>query len=159
WLYLVVFGSSAEPPTEAGGPAQLAYGIGKLIQFALPIAYVWYFDSGELRLTGPTVRGLLFGFGFGLVVALAMLGLYFGGLDPSRLFAETRAKVYRLLRDMDWATPGRYLLLGVFYAVVHSLLEEYYWRWFAFGRLRRYLPLGAAIALSAIGFTAHHVVI
>jgi uncharacterized protein len=164
WVYLVVLRSPSDAPAEtgaaeAGVAAQLAYGIGKVIQFAFPALYVWRFERERLRPSAPTWRGLAFGFGFGLLVAAAMLALFFGGVGRSPLFAETPAKVYRLLCDMNWATPGRYLLLGVSYALGHSLLEEYYWRWFTFGWLRRYTPLGAAIALSALGFTAHHVVL
>ena len=32
--------------------------------------------------------------------------------------------------------------MAVFYAVVHSFLEEYYWRWFFFGQMRRLMPVG-----------------
>jgi membrane protease YdiL (CAAX protease family) len=39
------------------------------------------------------------------------------------------------------------------------LLEEYYWRWFVFGQLRRWIPVGAAIAVSSLAFTAHHVLV
>jgi membrane protease YdiL (CAAX protease family) len=39
------------------------------------------------------------------------------------------------------------------------LLEEYYWRWFVFGWLRRQTPLLVAQLLSSLAFMAHHVVI
>jgi membrane protease YdiL (CAAX protease family) len=47
----------------------------------------------------------------------------------------------------------------VFYSIAHSLLEEYYWRWFVFSQLRRLIPLAPAIVVSALGFTAHHVLV
>ena len=37
----------------------------------------------------------------------------------------------------------KYVVLAVFYSLFHSLLEEYYWRWFVFRQLRR---LDAAVA-------------
>jgi membrane protease YdiL (CAAX protease family) len=43
--------------------------------------------------------------------------------------------------------------------VIHSLLEEYYWRWFVFGRLRHLLPLAPAVVLSSLAFMAHHVIV
>jgi uncharacterized protein len=88
-----------------------------------------------------------------------MLGLFFAGMGHSGVFEDTPSKVHRLLLDAGFATPGRYLLLAATYAVGHSLLEEYYWRWFVFGWLRRYMPVGVAIAVSALGFMAHHVVL
>jgi membrane protease YdiL (CAAX protease family) len=57
------------------------------------------------------------------------------------------------------ATPERYLVLAAFFSVAHSLLEEYYWRWFVFGQLRRVAPLGLALVLSSLAFMAHHVVV
>jgi len=49
--------------------------------------------------------------------------------------------------------------VGVSYALVHSLLEEYYWRWFVFRQLRLSMSLGWAIAISSLGFMAHHVIL
>jgi len=43
--------------------------------------------------------------------------------------------------------------------LIHSYLEEYYWRWFVFVRLRDYLPDGQAMLVSSLGFMAHHVIL
>ena len=40
------------------------------------------------------------------------------------------------LTALGLQSPAAFIVLGVFYALVHSLLEEYYWRWFVFARLR-----------------------
>jgi hypothetical protein len=56
-------------------------------------------------------------------------------------------------------SPGKYVALGVFYSAAHSLMEEYYWRWFVFGRARHLLPQTSAIAISSLGFMAHHVIV
>ena len=49
-----------------------------------------------------------------------------------------------------YSAPLRvYLLLAVFYSAIHSLLEEYYWRWFVFGRLSQLCKLPTAIAISS----------
>src|SRR5262249_11228268 len=52
-----------------------------------------------------------------------------------------------------------YAVVGLFYSLVHSLLEEYYWRWFVYGRMRRYVSLAPAIVISSLGFMAHHVIV
>ena len=44
-------------------------------------------------------------------------------------------------------------------SVLHSFLEEYYWRWFVHAGLRDRLPWAAAITLSSVAFAAHHVVV
>ena len=57
------------------------------------------------------------------------------------------------------ADTGKYVALAVFYALVHSLLEEYYWRWFVFGQLRALVAPTLAIVLSSLAFAAHHVIL
>lgn len=52
-----------------------------------------------------------------------------------------------------------YVPFALFLSLVHSALEEYYWRWFLFGTLRRHVALGPAVALASLAFTAHHVVV
>ena len=52
-----------------------------------------------------------------------------------------------------------FLLFGVFMSVGHSLLEEYYWRWFVFGRLRVVTRPAAAYLISGIAFAGHHYII
>jgi len=57
-------------------------------------------------------------------------------------------------------TDGRFFItLGLFYSIIHSGLEKYYWRWFVFGRMRRTMPWIYAAFLSSFGFTAHHVLL
>ena len=56
-------------------------------------------------------------------------------------------------------TPGLMIAAGAFYALIHSALEEYYWRWFVFGRLRRLTGVPAAIFVSSVGFMGHHVIV
>ena len=159
WLYLVVFGSTGDSPAEASWSVRVSYGVGKIIQFGFPAVYVCCFDRDRLRPTRPTAEGMVLGLGFGFLVAATMLGVYFGLLADSPWFAETPGKINRLLRDAGFATPMWYGLLGAFYTIVHSLMEEYYWRWFVFDRLRRGAPLWIAIGISALGFMAHHVVL
>jgi uncharacterized protein len=159
WLYLVVLRGPEDMPAEASVAVRAAFGAGKFVQFSFPLAYVWFFERERLRPARPTLQGLALGLGFGLLVSLAMFAMFFGGLGGSAPFAGTPDKIFRLLQEMSCATPGRYWLLATTYAVAHSLLEEYYWRWFVFGWLRRYAPVPVAIVISALGFMAHHVVL
>lgn len=159
WFYLVVLGSPGDATADPGWAVRSAYGLGKVVQFTFPACFVAWFERARLRPVLPTWRGLAFGLGFGVVVALTMLALFFGWLQTSPPFADTPAKVYHLVHDMHCATPSRFLMLATFISVPHALLEEYYWRWFTFGWLRRYAPLWLAVALSALGFMAHHTIL
>lgn len=52
-----------------------------------------------------------------------------------------------------------YFVFAIFISVFHSLLEEYYWRWFVFGSLQKMTSLPTAHALAALSFAAHHIVV
>ncbi|MFV1967525.1 MAG: lysostaphin resistance A-like protein [Pirellulaceae bacterium] len=146
----------------AGSPPaiqQAVYGIGKVLQFGFPAVWVFVVLRKRFRWSSPKRTGLQPGFIFGLLVLIAMLALYHVLLKPSGFFDgpgdEVRAKIVSLgLNNL-----AAYVGTGVFYAICHSFLEEYYWRWFVFGRLRLYVPLWTAVIMSSLGFMAHHVIL
>jgi uncharacterized protein len=132
---------------------------GKTVQFALPIVWVGLICRERIRWPGPSRRGLAGGFGFGLLVFVAMIVVYQHLLAPLSLLDSATVEIRRRLIELGVDSLARYLTLGVFYSLIHSLLEEYYWRWFVFGRLRRHVSLGLAITISSVAFAAHHVVV
>jgi membrane protease YdiL (CAAX protease family) len=136
-----------------------AFAVGKTIQFAFPLVYVILADRRIPRPGRPTARGMLLGLGFALFVAAGMLALYYLWLRRGLLAGDSPAKIFTKLQEFDAATPGRFVALALFISVLHALLEEYYWRWFVFGRLRLHLPLWRAVYVSSLGFMAHHVIV
>ena len=153
-LYFLVFDDPESPA------ARIAYGLGKAIQFGFPAVYVWCYERERLGIPQPTWRGVPLGVGFALLVATAMFTLYFGGVrDIPAVRDETPARVWDKVQQFGLATPLGYLAMSAFLSGVHSLGEEYYWRWFVFGTMRRHMPVALAVALSSIGFMLHHVVV
>src|SRR5262245_8920828 len=57
----------------------------KVIQFALPIVWVWAVHKGRATLRLPSANGVVVGLAFGVLVAGAMFALYFGALRGSEL--------------------------------------------------------------------------
>jgi membrane protease YdiL (CAAX protease family) len=152
WLYFVVLIDHKEQ-------MQIAYGVCKIIQFGFPLLWVWLVRRESIRLKPANGLGIGIGLLFGLVVLGAMLLGYYGYARRSPYLSEAGAPLWNKLQGMGVSTPLEFLLLAAFYTVVHSLLEEYYWRWFVFGRLRRWVPLVWAIPVSAAAFAAHHVIV
>ncbi len=147
-------------PHDPAGEFQWAFGIGKSIQFLFPLAYVWWFERDQIGVTWPTRRGMALGIGFGLLVAVGMFALYFGFVkDIPAVADKTPEAIHKKVIEFNADSPLGFLCLGFSISVVHSLFEEYYWRWFVFGWMRRYMPTPAAIGLSACGFMLHHIVI
>jgi len=141
---------------------QLAYGIGKGIQFGFPVVWVWLWYRSKLtwKTTTPlNMNQIWVGIGFGLLVVATMFAIYFLLIAPSEIAAtlvETaREKVAGFGVDSLW----KYMGLGIFYALVHSFMEEYYWRWFVFDYLKKFTNTWAANILSSFGFMGHHVVV
>src|SRR5262249_54034000 len=85
-------------------------------------------------------------------------GWSWGPLGPGQRVQLKSAGVRQKLAEFGLEPPQRFLLFAVLVSLAHSLLEEYYWRWFVFGRLRRHLPVTAAAVLSSVGFLAFHVI-
>lgn len=158
WFYFVVM-SQREGQDNPG--LRVAYGAGKAIQFAFPLVYVACFEPALIfrRPQRPTAAGLLWGIAFGLVVGGAIVALYHTALRGSPWLEQLPALIRTRLQQFGLDSPLGFLGLAVFYSLIHSLLEEYYWRWFVFGRLRRYVRLSGAVALSSVGFMLHHLVL
>jgi hypothetical protein len=157
WLYFLVLARGG------GGQVshwqQFTYGAGKCVQFAFPVVFLWAFEGRFPRPGRPRFAGLLLGLAFGLAVAALIFGLYFGVLRHSALLDRTPGLIRQKLREFGADSALGYVLLGAFLCVAHSLLEEYYWRWFVFGRLRKLLPLAPSLLLASLAFMAHHVII
>lgn len=157
YIYFVVLDN---PDGEPNPTFLLAFGVGKFIQFLFPALYVAWFDYRSIRFRWPSWRGFPLGVGFALLVAAGMFGLYFGVVrDLPGVNSTTPDMIFSRLQQFNRATPMDYLQLAIGICLVHSLWEEYYWRWFVYGWMRRHMPMAAAIALSSIGFMLHHIVI
>jgi membrane protease YdiL (CAAX protease family) len=151
WLYFVVL---------PGGPwALTAYAVAKGLQFAFPLVWTLWGLRVPLRLRGAEARRDLLP---GAISGAAILALLFGLWKPLTALPALRGVPAAIAGKMDAfgiVSPGTFLLLAAFYSVVHSLLEEYYWRWFLFGGLRRRMPVGAALLLGSLAFMSHHVLV
>lgn len=135
-------------------------GVGKLLQFAFPLAYVLWKGRRWVRWQKPSPNGLLVGAVFGIAVAMAMFGMYWGWLKHSDQFVSAADQIREKISSLGWITgPVPYIALGTFYALCHSLLEEYYWRWFVFVEWKGYVRTWSAVLLSSMGFMLHHVLL
>jgi len=171
WVYFVLMAE------WAASAQQSAYSILKLLQFGFPAYWSWRWFRGTLPALLPGRQhpelpaavenaqsripgtGWLVSVWFGLFVAASIFAGYWflsraGWIEAS--FLET---VRQKVSGMNLDTPLRFAALGLFYSLIHSYLEEYYWRWFVFVRLRDYLTDGQAMLVSSLGFMAHHVIL
>ena len=163
WIYFIGLAHAEHPGTPnsaAGNPlAVAAYSIGKIVQFAFPLAWLWGIERRRLVLAAPDRRGMMLGIACGLLVGAGVLGSYGFLRDNTSLLSGTADRIHVKLQEFGIGSPWPYVAFAIFLSVAHSFLEEYYWRWFVFGSLRERLPVAAAISLASLAFMAHHVVI
>jgi len=153
WLYFVAFAGR-------GAVMGWTYGICKTLQFILPVFWVVVVQKERPDLRRLFAwRGVGMALAFGLAVVAGMLLLYHGHLCNSPVMVDVPDQIWNKIAAIGIDTPGAFLGMAVFIAGLHSFFEEYYWRWFVFGQLRRAMPLGAAVAVSAVGFALHHVIV
>jgi membrane protease YdiL (CAAX protease family) len=136
---------------------QTVYTLGKVVQFGFPLAWTAWCTGRFPRPSLPGRRGAGVGLAFGIAVLAGALALHTtllavaGGLDGGVVQAKVAA--------FGVTSPRRFLALGAFYSLFHSAAEEYYWRWFVFGALRRAVRASTAVAVSSAAFAAHHLII
>ncbi len=131
----------------------------KVVQFAFPLLWVLAVQRRRIQLTLPDRQSILPGIVMGVLIVAVGLGAYFAYLKTSPYLENAPRLISEKVADMGITGPTMYIAFALFLAIPHSLLEEYYWRWFAFGQLRQVAPLAAAMLLSSVGFMSHHVIV
>ena len=153
WLYFVVL---SRHPSAA---VQAAYAAEKIVQFAFPAVWVLLVRRQRLHWTKPSRAGIGESLALGVAVLAGMLAVYFLWLKPAGYLAASVGPIAAKATSLGMGSRTSFILGGILLSTVHSLLEEYYWRWFLFGGLRRFMPVVAAVVLSSLAFTAHHVIL
>ena len=115
---------------------QTAFAIGKSIQFALPVVWVWLFYRWRLsrsRERKPAAKqDVLLSLGLGVGVCVLLAVAWYGFIDGNESFAGLVSRIKEKVGGLGINSFWKYALLGLFYALCHSFMEEYYWRWFVY---------------------------
>jgi uncharacterized protein len=158
WLYFIQLAGT--------GWAMVAYSATKVIQFAFPVVWIYLAREktagGAPAVPGKAGRGLILAIVSGVVVLGLVVALWRPILAASPAFERAPTAVAEKVASFGIDSGAKFFLLAAFYSVIHSFLEEYYWRWFVFGRLRRGLPFATpaiAAVVASLAFTAHHVLV
>ena len=143
--------------------ANWIYGATKVFTLVWPLAVYLALEKGTWRDLAPRdwkphLRAIPLGLLTGAAIfAVVILGFLYTPLgDYVRNHSDG---ILRKVEDFRIASPLRFLAFSVFLCVLHSGIEEYYWRWFVFGRLRSLMSHGAAIFWASLAFAAHHYVV
>ncbi len=97
-----------------------------------------------------------------------VLGIQTGVIIAAVIYLLMQTPLGDAVRDGSGAVKDRvnqlgfgrnFFLTAILISVVHSALEEYYWRWFAWGQLQRFVPGARSHVIAGFAFAAHHYVI
>ena len=139
--------------------ARIIYGGTKIFTVVWPVIAVW----GIFRTTLPKIhlhlekhrKAIPLGIVFGISTVVLMLGLMQTPLGE--IVVSSSENIRNKARELG--ILEYYWTFALFLSVIHSLIEEYYWRWFVFGHLTEVLTIFSAHVLAGLSFAAHHVVI
>lgn len=146
---------------------QTAYSLGKCLQFAFPLIWLLFFLRKPIREGGiasdssgqcwRVSTSIGFGVGMGIAVVAAMYAVL--QLMPNETIAKLTESAQEKVAGFGLSSPWLFAGLAVFYALFHSFLEEYYYRWFVFAELRRLMNFVPAMIISGFAFMGHHVLV
>ncbi|MEM6459391.1 MAG: CPBP family intramembrane glutamic endopeptidase [Planctomycetota bacterium] len=143
--------------------AKVGFAVAKVLLFLAPV--VWLIKVGRARPriprweNFPGGRGMVAAHVTGMLIVLVIGAAY---LTVGRSWIDTGPmleKVGQMGLDRWWT----FALGTLYWCTINSMLEEYFWRWWVFERLREVIGgfRGADVAAafgSAVLFTAHHIV-
>lgn len=143
-----------------GPTAQVIYTTTKVFTLLWPILVVLSLEKPKLKLGHINwtshLRAIPLGIITGLLIVALMMVLYKFTLlgDIVRNNSDAiRAKA------VDMGFLEHYWTFAIFLSLAHSLLEEYYWRWYIFGRIKRFVKPIFAYGLASLAFAGHHYVV
>lgn len=142
--------------------ATIVYSLTKIFTVVWPILATFLLEGHAFRPRPVRWKrhyaALPLGAATGLLVGGAIIGAYL--LTPIGDYARASAEdVARKVTQIGITGPGRYVMVGIFLAGLHSLVEEFFWRWYVFGRLHCTVPRGMAYLFANLGFAGHHYVV
>lgn len=167
WVYFYML---ADNPLQ-----RVAYSVGKSAQFLFPVLWISFGLRETLNRSGLSAVAvsssadahdistwsqkfsLAFGVCMGLAVSGAMYAIY--RWIPADMLAGLSEELTERIRTLGLSSVLLFCFLAIFYALGHSFLEEYYFRWFVFGQCRRLCGFVPAMLISGFAFMAHHVIV
>jgi uncharacterized protein len=118
-----------------------------------PIAWSIVVDRSKLRFSPPKYRELVAGVLWGILMFAVIIGVYklFGQHSIDPVLAKEKAQ------QLGIKNASIFLIVEAFFVLVNSLIEEFTWRWFVCNKCQILIPRTAAIFLSSLFFTLHHI--
>lgn len=121
----------------------------------VPVAWLLWIEQQPLKIPKPKRRDWLLGTIVGLLMFSLILAIYW-------LFAKhwiNGVEVLNKVQQVGIVNQLFFIMGCVYLALINSLIEEYFWRWFVYRRCEELISERAAVFLAAFLFTLHHIIV
>lgn len=126
----------------------------KLWLLGLPFIWLTCVENKRPGISPARRGGWAAGVASGAVLGMAVLVAFIvwgrRWLDETVFIAK--------MHEIGLGSPPAYLAGAIYWVLLNSLLEEYAWRWFVHTRWEQLTGPAAALVLTALCFTLHHVI-
>ena len=142
--------------------AMVIYTATKVFTVVWPIIVAFAVEGLRFARNGVQWRKHVAALPLGITTGLFIRGVIVGAysLEPVGDYARGFSdEVTTKAAEMGMREPLPYVVFGVFMSVLQSLIEEFFWRWYVFGRLIRVVGRGTAYFAASLAFAAHHYVV
>lgn len=146
FCYFVAF---PDPPVS-----RIFYGTSRAFFILFPVLWIVFGDKKKFPLPRFKKDGMRAGVVSGLCIGITILVLYINVFKDLLDVSKVTEKA-----DQLGFGGNMFIVFAIFLIIANSSLEEYYWRWFGFSKLREVFSLKWAIFLSGFGFMLHHVIV
>ena len=140
--------------------AWVIYSAIKVFALIWPVVAVLWIEKQPFRFesisTAKHIRAIPAGILSGLAIGALMIALF--RLSPLGDYVRSHSETIRGKVE-SMGIVRYYILFAVFVAFFNSFMEEYYWRWYVFGRLRKTVHVVLAYGLAGLAFGGHHYVV
>ena len=134
--------------------AQIFYGFSRIFLITLPFVWIVLIDKKKFSFVKFKKNGLWTGSFVGLAIGAGIVVVYFAFLRDVLDFSQVKMKAEQLKFSNQY-----FILFAIFLTFFNSSIEEYYWRWFGFTKMKNILPKSSVYLLNAVGFATHHVIL
>ena len=140
--------------------AQPAYASAKIFILAWPILATLLILRRPIRLDLKPISRHLKAIPLGLAIGIPIALLMWGWMQIPFLAEVVQGGADGVKKKVtDLGFLDHFIPFALYVTLFHSLLEEYYWRWFVYGNLRDVLPKWTAHIVAGAAFTLHHIAV
>ncbi len=161
WIYFDLMANSSAIEQKS------AYAVGKLSQVGIMLVAYWLWR--QMQKNSPTrpsllgkpfcMRWIALGCISGLAIGCLSIVVFQWVLLPLGVMDSAKLAAKEKLQSMGVDSPAFLFAIAIFYTLLHSGFEEFYWRGFVFRGLNEHLGVALSVCISSLAFMSHHILV